>query len=963
MTTPAKTAAAAAKGAAAATASSKLPPLPLDLDISNCVVHNCQAEDLTMALELYWTNVITPNAAYGIENNLLNVEGDYDDVEYDAKDPKKSQVPDMTPLIYPSNLLVVPKTVSINTQPKKMLKMENKGWKKTEFETAADGGTKLVTALERRFRSVAVMGDYLIIGGLITYPGYDEVYDNISDGDALVKAAHENTTLNDIPADNKGIELPVTNGNFSNLAVVYINRGAGEDPESRFVVPQLCRVTVAHYLFLLQTRMKQSLVSGNEKKIKQYAYVIGKLITLIQDWLRTPTNSPDTVILIYNYRVVSDSSINDSEVFSFLDGTPTKAKIEDEKRLANWKYVLTKKNNTFLVITVKAKEREVNRVDEQGNALPDRSDAELLADDAVRTYTVTFTCRVPIIPQQRFTIWKKSKEYEAIEAEFAAVRDGSRKQKRGEKSRSKKAVTTGGDASHSKKAATDDDDDAGTGDDGGDDDEATEDDGDVSEGAGDDDENAAATKKKKKLANGTAQPTKDDIGKHGTAKETAEKVKKSIAAAKKSSAKKNTKEAQESGSADSSDDDGDDADDAVVEDKKTPRKKVNKKASAAAAAAAVTDESVPMATDGESAAARELAQIGNYAINIKKTGDAADATSTPAAATAAAPVTTTGKGKMSIKKSSKPPKINDDNDDDAAANAGAAGGGDDDNAKETAVAGDIAAASKSAGSISTSKDFLLTTKMVGDGASANLQRLLLRRRILKDLADMQSMSTQEAFEDDMKFPAYLAYESQYTNDEMELSAEVTQGIGEMLAGIEYIGLPSIFIDAQRRLEECDQAIQAESEAEEKKRKAAEEREAKRKAAEEAVLKRKAEEEEKKRKAAEEAARRKAEEEEKKRKAAEEAAAKKKAEQEAEAKRKAAEAAVVAAAAAAEAAKKQKVAATPAATPKQSATEAAAAATPVAGAKPVITVVRLPGETPYQAMLRDKKEKAAAAVKK
>lgn len=861
---------------------SKVPP-PLDLDLSNCVVHNCQSssDGSTTMLDAYYTKVTVPNSKYGVDKLLINIDAEYED--------PKMKKPDVDSALAAANLLVVPTTLSINTAPKKMLKMENKGWKKTPFETDADGGVKLINALDRRFRTVAVMGDYMVIGGFVTLPGYDKIFDEISDSQTLVKTAHENLTLNDIPVDHKGIELPVTYANFSELAVVYINRGDDEEPESRFVVPELCRVTVAQYLFLLQNRLNQSAAcGGTEKKIAQYALLIGKFIAMVSDWLRTPGNSPDTVILIYNYRVVSDGSINESEVFSFLDGTPSKPKFDDEKRLANWKYIYTKKNNTYLKISFMAKPRDL-AVDEDGKELPGHSDKEVLNDDSIKPFTVTFTCRVPIVPQQRFTLWKKSDEFKKLETEGGL---STRKKKRGEKSSGVSKNTGYARGGKKTKAADDDEDDDDEGDDG-DDDDGDDDDDDA---ASDDEDAEEATKKKKKLANGSAQPSKEDIGKHGTAQETADKVKKAIAAKKN---KKLTKNQDASGSADS-DEDGSQG---------PPRKK------------APTKDEV-----AESTAARELSQIGKHTINIKKTDS--DQPATPSAS----------KARISIKKASKSSKLADDDDDkEACEHVHPA-------APRTESIQNSAEKKNVLPLAADGRDFLVTTKMTNDTVSAepNIARLMIRRRILKELADMQSAVQKDNLGDEDKFPTYLAYESKYTDDDMAWDEDVNRGMIEMLTGISYIGLPNLFVDAQRRLDEVDQALAADAAAEEKRRKEAEEREEKRKAMEEAALKRKAEKEAAERKAAEEAAKRKAEEEEKKHKAAEEEEKKRKAAKEEEIKRKAAEAAAIAEAAAAAAASKKAEKA------KETPTDPAPTPSTTASAG---LLARRPGESAIQAMMR------------
>ena len=857
--------------AAAADASSVM---PLDLEMSNHVIYNCKTTAEKSAYEDFDDRISKPTIEYIEEHKLISVSA-----YLDADPEKKLLPPERIGIdLQPSNLVVMPKSVSVDTQPQKLKKIDNKVQKKPEFVTAEEGPLLLRSALERRFRSVVVMGDYMVIGGVVTYPGIDHMYDKIDDVGDFVRTARQSCNLDQLPNKSVGIEMEVDDKTFGKLAVIYINRGPDQEPVPRYAVPELCRVTVGYYMMKLQQRLKESQATDSEPAKKaQFAALINSYIMAISQWSdEHPEHDPKkTEILVYNYVVVTDNSIGKSPLFEFIDKQP-------EVRAERLEYIYTKNNAIMLNLHFKAKERPL--FDKNFQPLPKLSDVDYLADKTLPVYVITCACKVPIIPAQRFEHWKKSAEGLAV----MAAKPEKKKRRRSSSlsvatedaaaaAPKRKSATSGAlkkkGKKETKKEEEDDDDDDGDGnnDDANDDEEdgdnSATDEEEKEEEADEDEEEeevetksrskSGSTKKKSKSAavDDAEQPTKADIGSRGTAKDTAAKVKSAIAnksktqqatAAAAATKDDESKSAQGSQSAESSHADDNDA-------------------------VAATSSSKQKSSLPKSEAKRELEAIGAMKADIKS----------ESVATAPEAATANGGTKTSGKKSRKT-KRDDENDKDAAAAV-------DSNAMakdEPSPTDDDAAATLQ--QPSKKSKFALSTAFADDSELSDFNYCALRRKVLSQLADFQQAFTDLPNPEDSWGPwAEAKNNDSVVNGEDEMPEKLAICLENVTATMAFVGLGKVFIDANTKIMALDnESVAAE---EEKKRKAAEEAEAKRKAAEEAEAKRKAAEEEKKRKAAEEEKKRKAAEEaEAKRKAAEEAEAKRKAAEEAEAKRKAAE---------------------------------------------------------------------------
>ncbi len=508
------------------------------LEETHYIVHNCQdlPEKGQVAADVFNERVLEIDAKFALEKDLISYEGRYDEVPYDPKDPEKGKVEQIGNTAFLTNVVPAPDSLTVNTQPKRMGKMELKAFKKSPFLKNPKHVMPLLVAAERRSMRRVLLGHHYLIGGLVTYPGYDATYDEVDNEFLMLRAVLENTKINELEIKSAATSETITVKNFANFAVVYIERADGS-VEARFAEPTLVTITVGNYLATLNARVES--VENETKdpgKLKQYRGMITRYIEWTDAWLKSDPkkNTVDTVLTMYNYNVVSDTIIVETEVFHFLRGT-VKKPVEPEKIAANWLYIHNHGNRTHLHAEFRGKVRLLSDYN------VDEPDDVILKDDTNKMFSVSLRYAIPIVPEAAYMYWKKSTEGQKV------IEESGNKKKRVPKRSSSSASIT-----KPKKSTGEDD--------GGD--ESDEDDGDDAEDdkksklkrtskrkskttndddgeSGDDDEdNTDASdggeKKSKKAAVSAAKgkPSKTEIGEHGTAEETAKKIKADLAAKK-----------------------------------------------------------------------------------------------------------------------------------------------------------------------------------------------------------------------------------------------------------------------------------------------------------------------------------------------------------------------------------------------------------------------------------------------
>ena len=940
MTSKPVTIAAAATTTAAAVASNgKLPGVgavaklaPRDIDASMFIVNNCQAEGELDADEVFNKTVLAKDAKFALEKGLAVYEARYNDEPYDKNNPTVGKVERFDNTTCMTNMLPVPGSLVVDTQPKKMLKMEIKGYKKTPFAAHS-----LFNAVDRRSMRRVMLGHHILMGGLVTYPGYDAVYDEITDPRALVAAATENLKVDDVPKIASPKIDDVTLKTFPTLAVVYIERPDGS-LEPRHAVPELVMVTVAGYITLLNARLEQTKESTHETKKAQYIKMIQRYITAVEEWLASDPkkHSTSTVLTLYNYSIVSDDKLNNSEAFNFVTG-PKGKPFDEEKKTTNWHYILGHRNATNVVAEFVAKVRDLDYLDEKGQVVVALSDKEQLADESNRACTVVLKFAVPIVSHSYMQEWKNT------DAGKQAISDGVEQGKKKRASTKKSPVAPSkakknGTTTAAAAAAANNDDVDGSGDESGDDvaDESADEVDDGADGNDDDDNvektggsaKAVVSKKSKPSPHAAAaattkgKPSKAEIGEQGTADDTAKKIKAKNSAAAAAAVKSKASKEDGSRSADSEAADGDDDDDDNDADEAKVAVPKSKKAKKIDAATAEEDKQIAAHCRKMTKAKLEMEEVASHTATFKtpKSGgggaavvvrtsskkskrvaaDDDDEDATAAAAAAAAPTTTTTDESLdAVKKVSKKAKKEN----------------------EAPTVPVTTTTAESTATLADDKEIVFNSVLVPTEIP---MRFFFRRRFVESLASAQTQIAIDSPPEEALMQDWLAFEAAAgNNSEAPFDAKLESAQDTLIAAAAWAGLPTLFIDlhdAIKKRQDAENAREAE---------AAAKLEAEQAAAAAAA-------------AAAEEKRRKAEEAERKRKEKEEAEKKRKEEE------AAAAAVAAAAAAAAEAATKSAAAAT------KSAAKVVAAASSSASAT---TKSKLPGETTVAWLARLKVIKA------